>query len=59
MESGSVLKGLVYGGFASCVAETGASHRHTHARVKTSRLWKMLRALRAPPRLRSHHARAR
>jgi hypothetical protein len=23
MESGSVVKGLIYGGFASCVAETG------------------------------------
>jgi len=23
MESGSVLKGLFYGGFSSCVAETG------------------------------------
>ena len=31
MESGSVLKGLFYGGFASCVAETGARTPHAGA----------------------------
>ena len=28
MESGSLLKGLAYGGFASCVAETSKARAH-------------------------------